>query len=416
MRTATALLLALVTGLLLGQGPATAQQRQRMTLPSNETLAFTDTAPTPGQPLQLPFELVNNHFVLEVRVRDGEPLRVVLDTGMPTTGLLLYESEAIDALELGYNPAFNAQVGGAGGGGRRISAKIADRETLDFGPVRFEQSRVLVIPPPERFPRYHDGIVGYSFFGNFVVRLDVGRQIMELHDSTSFQPPGDATSLPITLRGNLPYVDVDVAVSSETTRTSVVVDLGASHAISLNDQDPGIQLPEVSRETILGRGLSGVLTGKIGRVRSLSLGGLELRRVIASFPIAEHQNPRGIDSLGGNLGTDVLRRFDVTFDYAAQRMVLEPNDSFDEPFVWDHAGLRLEYGDEVSVEHVLPDSPAQAAGIEVGDVLEALGELAVSELSVDEIRARLRQPGRLEVRLRRSDAQRTVVLALRELL
>jgi hypothetical protein len=44
---------------------------------------------------------------------------------------------------------------------------------------------------------------------------------------------------------------------------------------------------------------------------------------------------------GGVVGGDLLRRFTVTFDYPARRLLLDPNAAFDEPSDFDLSGLFL---------------------------------------------------------------------------
>jgi len=61
---------------------------------------------------RIPFEIRANKVIFTVTVGDSRPLEIVLDTGSPFDGLLLYNSALLDSIEL-RNP-MRAQVGGAG--------------------------------------------------------------------------------------------------------------------------------------------------------------------------------------------------------------------------------------------------------------------------------------------------------------
>ena len=59
--------------------------------------------------LSLPFELINNHLIIPVKLQ-GSTFKVILDTGMPMSGLALYETEQVKNLELNRSP-IRAQIG-----------------------------------------------------------------------------------------------------------------------------------------------------------------------------------------------------------------------------------------------------------------------------------------------------------------
>jgi predicted metalloprotease with PDZ domain len=165
------------------------------------------------------------------------------------------------------------------------------------------------------------------------------------------------------------------------------------------------------------RGMSGDLTGRLGRIRSLDLGGIVLEDVVAAFPDGG-QMPHGDNGLNGNLGDDVLRRFDVVFDYAGKTMCLKPNDGFREPFEWDATGIVLSRDEPVDlkIQQVIPASPAAEAGLKVDDLLTSINGASASEYTHASLVKLFRRPGS-ELRLvaRRGDERIEVTLTLRRL-
>jgi len=179
---------------------------------------------------------------------------------------------------------------------------------------------------------------------------------------------------------------------------NVVVDLGASHGISLNI-GPGdeFEVPARAVRTLIGRGVSGEVHGQVGRIRGLDLGGVFLADVVATFPDGEHQHPRGIDSRNGNLGDGVLSHFNVTFDYAHKRMLLVPNDRFADPFEWDMSGMRMQPGKDAAlrIESILEGSPASKAGLAVDDVVTHVNGRKVTAADLFALREQMKQAGKV---------------------
>lgn len=407
-----ALPLALVVGFAFGGG-ARAQHAVRMEM--SDSTRITVTAPS-GVP-EIPFELINNHVIVPVSI-DGFEFDAILDTGMPSPGLALFGGPRADALDLEIDPSIEAHARGAGGDGKALPVRMATDASLELPGVRLDRTRILLLPS-FHYGGYHEGVIGYSLFERFVVELDYEASVMRLHDPAGYRPPEGARELPLTLRHNKPFVTVRVRPTpgAESFDAEVVVDLGASHAISLNtDESARIELPEKTVSTVLGRGLSGQVRGELGRVAELGLDGLVLTDVLASFPISQHQDPGGMDSFAGNLGSDVLRRFTTIFDYSGRRLLLVPNASFSEPFRFDRSGVRFDHDRTLRVREVLPGSPASESGIEVGDVLTHLDGTAVSGDDLYDVRAALRGSGEVRVSLDRKGRRLEKTLTLRRLI
>ena len=342
----------------------------------------------------LPFTLVNNHVIVQAVVQ-GKPANLIVDTGMPMDGLMLYRNEAVAAMQLPVQAGMKARIAGAGEGGG-VEAEISDGLVVELGDLRLTQVRATVVPPLKGLADYHDGVIGASLFNNFVVAIDYDARRITLHDPASWQPPQDSKTVPFTLEHNAPFVKV--AVLDATGRrlpATVVVDLGAGHPISLNlGKVDGLTLPDGARRTIVGFGVSGRLPGQVGRIAGLDIGGVTLKDVVATFPDREVQRPGGEDYRDGNLGNQILQRFNVAFDYRNRRMTLVAGESFNRPFEWDMSGLWLQpTGEGLRVGFVVDGSPAGRAGVLVGDVVTRMNGREVSPADLPGLREKLRQPG-----------------------
>ena len=343
----------------------------------------------------IPFELVNNHLIIQVSL-GGEAFDVILDTGMPISALMLYATDRVDELDLNYG---SMQVGVAGaGGGDPISARLAQGETVDVGAIRMKNTTLLVMPPIPGISLYHQGIIGASLFENFVVGIDYDERKLHLHDPATYTSAKGAIEVPLAFHGSrrVPYVELKVkAASGQSTELQVVVDLGASHTLSLNmDTIEQFGIPASNISRTIGHGVSGPVLGRVGRIAGLELGGFAFDNVVTTFPISEHQHPGGMDSKNGNLGSGILKRFNVTFDYANKRMLLEPNKSFEMPFEWDMSGMRLKPVDTgLRIDEVAAGSPAADAGLAVDDVLTHVDGEPVSNRNMFELREKMKRDG-----------------------
>jgi hypothetical protein len=324
-----------------------------------------------GDPKRIPFHFESNEIRIDATVAGAGPFHLILDTGMPVPGVLLFRNPRVDALALGDSGAV-VRVAGVGGDGAGSPAKMANDVAVAFGDLVVPKTSALVVDEPAGFPPGMDGIVGGELFFHFVVRLDMDENRLELWPSDAWTPTPGACVLPIErVRGKI-FTEIRVTVGAEKPiPAQVVVDIGAGHALSLNTHEDGrFAPPAAAIESSLGRGASGLLLGKSGRLRRVEIGTFAFENVVASFPIEKHQKGGGgEDFRDGNLGEELLRRFNVTFDYAGKRMVLEKAKSFGEPFEHDMSGLAFDWGKDGSllVLEVLPGSPAATAGIHAGD-------------------------------------------------
>ena len=367
----------------------------------------------------LPLQADDNHIILPISVNGSDPLPMVLDTGMPTPGIALFAAEHVEGLNLEYSP-MRAQIGGAGGDGKRLEARVAQGAELGLGVATIAGARVIVMPPIPHFNLGHAGIIGLDLFENFTVTIDYDRSEVILSRPGTFSPSAQAAMVPLETRNNLPYIKAGLPGATGVDDTiRLALDLGASHAVSLNvSSHAAITLPVGAIDTQIGRGLSGPIRGHVGRLPVFELGGYRLDRVVATYPVPRHENPRGVDSLDGNLGMGVMSRFNFTLDYAAKKLYLEPNESFADPFEWDMMGMVLEpgEGDTLTVTEVLPSSPAEVAGLQPGDVVVAIDGEPVAATDRSRVRKTCRRAGaEVSVRFKREGAIKTVRVTLRRL-
>ena len=225
-------------------------------------------------------------------------------------------------------------------------------------------------------------------------------------------------SLPVTFDARShPLVKATVQLGpGRETPGIFLVDIGSNRALALNS-------PFVKQEGIISNdrpvlplrafGAGGSVRGVTGRIDGLKIGGWVLKRPVAAFS-QDEKGALAEKDKQGSIGVEVLRRFRVIFDFERDRIILEPNARFDDPFEHDMSGVVLEAigpsFETLRVAALDEGSPAAALNMRVGDVVTTINGRPASAIGLSEIKRLLSTEGRYEIDLRRGDVLIAVTL------
>jgi hypothetical protein len=194
-----------------------------------------------------------------------------------------------------------------------------------IGDVVLSPQRVIILQGQTMSGFASDGVCGQSLFGSRIVELDYDQMTMILHERGPFTPDSSWTALPLTFRANwIPWIDVALSVAgTDSVMLSCYVDLASSETIEiLMRDDMKVELPEGTEEVYLGRGLSGDIHGKRGKVAWAQIGPHRVADLtMAAAPAEVRSKQPGADAVVGN---GLLHRFNCVFDYGAGRLYLRP--------------------------------------------------------------------------------------------
>lgn len=275
-------------------------------------------------PLTLRMKEVDGWVMLPARINGSAPVDFVLDTGASV--LALIDSDKTQHLALDMSAA--KRLGGEGDLASPTGAR-QDGLDIDFGGVRLEDQSAFAIPlasiqctgdralvPP------FQGVIGHDLFRRFTVEVNRDRGVVVLHDPANYVYRGNGRIVPAEISGRQPFVEARIAPPAGAAyKARLHVDSGAGMALSLfPSTSSSIKVPAGGR-TRSACFVGGRATYKAGTSVGLGLGGGPATQTPAEYALGKEIIDTGQN---GRIGARFLARFNVVFDYARERIILEP--------------------------------------------------------------------------------------------
>ena len=278
----------------------------------------------------IPLETDGPRDLVTIKIGERVIPDILLDSGFSYDGLIIYNTQYLDSLDLSH--AVEVQIPGAGSGepSRGLMIKPV---SFTYGDIELPDQMVVVLKSDAFKGFQSNGVTGYSIFGHYITEIDRDLGVINLYRPEE-RLPIDSTwaTIPMSFKNyNAPWVDVSVSVRNEPpVRLSTYIDFAASDAIVLLERPQmKFRLPDDTVSAFIGRGLSGDVYGKIGTISKLVIGPYELTNVKASIAderVRERQP--GADAV---LGCGAFTKFNLIFDYPHSKLYLKPNSHFGQP-------------------------------------------------------------------------------------
>ncbi len=215
-----------------------------------------------------------------------------------------------------------------------------------------------------------DGIIGYSFLRRYIVRLDYDNLNIEVYSPGTYKYPRGG----YLLRPNFSTLPLQAATIDDdraiTSRFIFDTGAGLSFVLSKDFVDDSVVFKKNRKfYPTQAEGLGGKRQMTVCVAKEVKIGPYKFKRVPVHI-FEDDYNVTSYPLLGGLIGNDILRRFNVILNYPEQSIYIKPNSHFNESFDYSYTGLGIYLiNGEIRVIDVMPNSPGDKAGFVPGDVI-----------------------------------------------
>ena len=218
-----------------------------------------------------------------------------------------------------------------------------------------------------------DGIIGYSFFSKYIVRIDFDSSTIEVYSPGKISYPRQGTTLhPVFTALPIQWLNIK---DGKKLGYNFYFDTGAGLCFLMSErfaEDSSILLSRRKPIVTQAQGMGGKLQMRLTVVKEVKVGPYRFRHV-PTYLYQDDFNVTSYPFTGGLIGNDLLRRFNMTLNYPQREIHLSPNSHFNEPFDYAYTGLGIYFIDgKIIVDDVIEGSPATKAGFKPGDEIFAV--------------------------------------------
>jgi predicted aspartyl protease len=377
----------------------------------------------------MPFKMVNNLMIIPVYV-NGKKLSFLLDTGVSSTIILNVKIK--DSLKLKNIEKIKIQ---GLGDGDFVDAIKSTNNFIQVGDNILNRNHKIFLILGKGFNLSNrmgeeiHGIIGGDLFKDFIVKINYTSKRITFYNPKvyKYKKCRKCETLPLSFLYQKPYLFANTIMpDSSNIKTKLLIDSGGSDALWLfENKDKNVKAPQKYFLDYLGQGLNGNIYGKRSRVSSLNLGKFHLKDITVAFPDTTSLSTSMLHhSRHGTIGAETLKRFHLIIDYPNKKITFKKNSKyFNEAFNYNMSGIEIAYSGQmlvkeqklhnysnnnnsktyngvtieyeynyvfsfkpsVQITNIRKDSPADLAGIKVGDFIMELNGKPVYTYSLQEM-------------------------------
>lgn len=215
-----------------------------------------------------------------------------------------------------------------------------------------------------------DGIIGFSFFRRYIVKINFDSLMVEVYSPGEMEYPKNGTLLHPVFT-TLPIQNIRIK-DKRKIDFNFYFDTGAGLCFLLSDKftkDSGILLSRRKPLLTQAQGMGGKLQMRLTVIKMVQIGRYKFRNV-PTYLFSDEFNVTSYPFVGGLLGNDLLRRFNLILNYPKGEIHLLPNSHFGDQFDYTYTGMATYYvNGYILVDDVIAGSPAEKAGILKDDII-----------------------------------------------
>ncbi|MEC4005684.1 PDZ domain-containing protein [Flavobacterium sp. SUN052] len=310
------------------------------------------------------FEFVNNLIIIPIEV-NGVKLNFLLDTGVEdsilfsvddTDGVIFSNIEKIRIRGFGSNDAFDAY--------KSLHNKLSIKNYTDLDHTIFlvldqniNISSQIGVPV--------NGIIGHNFFKNDLVKINYTTKRITVFKNTEKEIKKINKSFqmfPLEMIYGKPYISTKTFFenSDALMESKLLIDIGNNDALWLfSEKNKEIVIPNSTIEDFLGRGFSGDVYGKRGRIKNFKIGNFNFKNPLVAFPndTATVEADKIVGRIG-SIGSEIMRRFTTVYNYQANEIYLKQNPDYNDSFNFNMSGLDIQHQGLQWISEGFEENPA----------------------------------------------------------
>ena len=295
------------------------------------------------------FKFINNLIVIPLKI-NGKKLSFILDSGVSKT--ILFNITQNDSI--GLNSVEKVSLRGLGKG-EPVEALLSKNNKLSLKNIVSYDETIYVIVRDyfdlsSKMGTTIHGIIGYNLLSNYVVKINYKNRYIDFYNQENYELKRckKCETFPLNFYRKKPFIDAKVqldTIGDKLTDVKLLIDSGGSDAIWLFEHTkPEIVTPINHFNDILGVGLSGSIYGNRSRISTFKLGSFIIEQPTVSFlDSISTKNARMYKERNGSIGSNILKRFIVWFNYANNTITFKKNGSFKKGFNYNMSGLDVVY-------------------------------------------------------------------------
>ncbi len=304
-------------------------------------------------------------IVFEAKIDSNKTrLNFILDTG---SGGLSIDSATAEELHLHITPT-NAIVKGIAGS-NKVSYAFNKKFTvgnLETDSLNFYINDYSILSSV--YGEKIDGIIGYGFLSKYILKINFDSSFISIYSNGKYNyEEGSTTIYPTFSR----LITHQLMVKDNVkTNENFYLDTGAGlDLLVTEDFVKNNNLLLSRRKPVLTevQGLGGKRRMRLTVVKRLQFGNYVFRNVPTNL-YENEDNVINYPAVVGLLGNNIMRRFNIVLNYAAEQINIKPNNSFFDNFDYAYTGMFLyNFNNKIYIDDIVTNSPADKAGLKNGD-------------------------------------------------
>jgi predicted aspartyl protease len=332
-------------------------------------------------PVSLPFQYMGDLIIIKAGINQGkDTLNFVFDSGASTLVLDKKTSEKFDLVNKG-----SANAKGASGNSNYelVNLSIHSKE------LRVDNALTALVDLSHLSSEIKiDGIIGATFINSYVTQIDYANQKINFYNDISDIDFTYVNKIDFTFDNGIRIPQIEATIQLKNGKIYIgkfLIDTGADLSIMLNTNfiEKHKITEQIDKKIEVSYGSLTKNNSKSfeGTIESIIIGNFALKDI----PVNLTNEKKGVNSFQGYvgiIGNDILKRFDLVFDYKNKTLYLPANYFFTTAFQYPSAGFDIKLEDHKMIaKDIIEGTKIFKKGLKQGDEIIDINGLTSDKIS-----------------------------------